>query len=168
MELVDRPLTAGPVVGMQTRRMRGRNPPQEVAHASVFRGLQHKLPAIGHTLVGQNPAGVPLQSLGEDLQESIGVLRFIKNGRPRISSGQGVLNPIRFVCKAWANALTCPLIWTTFQLSRPAPFLQGCGASRFNPVTKLLPFAFGLDRREITEVSKPRGMLAKPGGNDQL
>jgi hypothetical protein len=28
--------------------VRERNPPQEVAHASIFNGLQHKMPVVGH------------------------------------------------------------------------------------------------------------------------
>jgi hypothetical protein len=46
--LIDMSLATGPVVGMQPHRVRERNPPQEVAHASIFRGLQHKMRVVGH------------------------------------------------------------------------------------------------------------------------
>jgi hypothetical protein len=46
--LIDMSLATGPVVGMRPHRVRERNPPQEVAHASIFRGLQHKMPVVGH------------------------------------------------------------------------------------------------------------------------
>jgi hypothetical protein len=32
----------------RSSRVRKRNPPLEVAHASIFRRLQHKMPVIGH------------------------------------------------------------------------------------------------------------------------
>ena len=44
------------------------------------RGPQHKMPVVGHERVGQNPAGIPLPSLGEDLLEGIVVLRFVEHG----------------------------------------------------------------------------------------
>jgi hypothetical protein len=46
--LIDMYLTARPVVGTQPHGVRKRNPPQEVAHASIFRGLQHKMPVVRH------------------------------------------------------------------------------------------------------------------------
>jgi hypothetical protein len=101
--LIDMSLAAGPVVGMRPHRVRERNPPQEVAHASIFRGLQHKMPVVGHLLVSQNPASVTRQSLGKDLLEGLVVLRFVKNGRPSIASFQGVTNPTRFVCTFWSS-----------------------------------------------------------------
>jgi hypothetical protein len=38
---------------LQTNKKR--NPPQEVAHASIFRGLQHKMPVVGHSLLELTP-----------------------------------------------------------------------------------------------------------------
>jgi hypothetical protein len=103
--LIDMSLAARPVVGMQPHRVRKRNPPQEVAQASIFRGLQHKMPVVGHELVSQHPAGIPLPSLGEDLLEGIVVLRFVENGRPSMASVQGVIHPTRFVCTFWSSQL---------------------------------------------------------------
>ncbi|MEY4179320.1 MAG: hypothetical protein RLY70_2894, partial [Planctomycetota bacterium] len=68
----------------RSSRVRERNPPQEVAHASIFRGRQHKMPVVGHSLVSQNPAGVTRQSLGEDLLEGFVVLRIVEIGRPAL------------------------------------------------------------------------------------
>jgi hypothetical protein len=45
---IDMSVATGPVVGMQPHRVRERNPPQEVAHASIFRGLQHKMRVVRH------------------------------------------------------------------------------------------------------------------------
>jgi hypothetical protein len=98
-------LATGPVVGVRPHRVRERNPPREVAHASIFRGLQHKMPVVGYQLVSQNPAGATRQSLGEDLPEGFVVLRFVENGRPGIASVQGVINPARFVCTFWSSRL---------------------------------------------------------------
>jgi hypothetical protein len=85
--LRDISLAARPVVGMQPRRVHKRNPPQEVAHDSIFRGLQYKIPVVGHELLSQYPAGIPFPSLGEDLfcsdlLEGIVVLRFVEPSRP--------------------------------------------------------------------------------------
>ena len=103
--MIDLSLAARPVVGMQPHRVRKRNLPQEVAHASIFRGLQHKMPVVGHDLVSRKPAGIPLSSLGEELLEGIVVLRFAETGRPGTVSVQGVINPTRFICTFWSSQL---------------------------------------------------------------
>jgi hypothetical protein len=84
--LIDLSLVARPVVGMQPHRVRKRNPPQEVAHACIFRGPQQRMPVVGHELVSQHPAGIRLPSIGADLLEGIVVLRFVEHGRPGLAS----------------------------------------------------------------------------------
>jgi len=96
--LINMPLASCPVVGMQPHCVREQNPSQEIAHSAVFCRLQHKMPVVGHELVSQHPAGVSLQSLGEDLLEGIVVLWFVKNLSPGVAPVQGVINPARFVC----------------------------------------------------------------------
>ena len=101
--LIDMPLASRPVVGMQPHRVRERNPSQEIAHSAVFCRLQHKMPVVGHELVSQHPAGIPLQSLSEDLLEGIVVLWFVKNVSPGIAPIQGVVNRTCFICTPWSS-----------------------------------------------------------------
>ena len=98
-------LAARPVLGMQPHRVRKRNPPQEVAHASIIGALQYKMPVVGHELLSQHPAGIPLPTLGEDRLEGIVVLRFVEHGRSGMASVQGVIHPTRFVCTFWSSQL---------------------------------------------------------------
>ena len=103
--LIDISLAARPVLDTQPHRVLRRNPPQEVAHAFIFRGLQYKMPVVGHELLSQHPGGIPLPSLGEDLLEGIVVLRFVEHGRPGMASVPGVIHPTRFVCTFWSSQL---------------------------------------------------------------
>ena len=73
------------IVGVVTHGVRERDPPQEMAHPSVLAGLHYQVPMIGHQLVGQDSAGIELQSLGQDVFESLVVGVFVKDGRTPIA-----------------------------------------------------------------------------------
>jgi hypothetical protein len=88
---------------MESHCVGQRDPSQEIAHPAIFGWLEDKVPVVGHQLVRQNSAGLPIQSLREDAFEGVVVLRRVKHRGPRVGTIQRVIDPARLVRTSWSS-----------------------------------------------------------------
>ncbi len=85
------------VVSMIPQSVRCRDPTQQPPHLAVSLNTQNKMPVIRHQAERKQFREVFLQTLVEDANKGIVVLRFLKDGLTIISTVQCMINDARFV-----------------------------------------------------------------------
>lgn len=95
--LIDVPVSRGAVVGVIAHRMRGRDPPQKLAHRAVQSRPEDEMPMVRHQLKREQLHVVAVESCFENALEGFLVGLLAKDARSPISAIEGMVESVGFV-----------------------------------------------------------------------